>query len=224
MNFSETTFVLPAEKAGHRRADADLHARRGAADGRPSDDRQHVRARAHGRHRSRPRAVRVRLRHRSGAGDADVEGRRIELCVDEPGQTGVRPAAGESGGAAAALSLSAPAVAGTGLPVQVVSCGVPFLFVPLTSRAAVDNAHDQPRRARRPAAVGEERRARRLPVFRRARRAIARPSTAACSRRRLGVAEDPATGIASGPLGCYLVRHKVVPPAKARRACSACRA
>jgi trans-2,3-dihydro-3-hydroxyanthranilate isomerase len=31
----------------------------------------------------------------------------------------------------------------------------------------------------------------------------------------LGVAEDPATGIASGPLGCYLVRHKVVPPGKA---------
>src|SRR5712671_6103033 len=41
---------------------------------------------------------------------------------------------------AAALSLSPAAVAGTGLPVQVVSCGVPFLFVPLTSRAAVDNA------------------------------------------------------------------------------------
>ena len=31
----------------------------------------------------------------------------------------------------------------------------------------------------------------------------------------LGVAEDPATGSASGPLGCYLVRHKVVPPEKA---------
>jgi trans-2,3-dihydro-3-hydroxyanthranilate isomerase len=31
----------------------------------------------------------------------------------------------------------------------------------------------------------------------------------------LGVVEDPATGSASGPLGCYLVRHKVVPPEKA---------
>jgi trans-2,3-dihydro-3-hydroxyanthranilate isomerase len=30
----------------------------------------------------------------------------------------------------------------------------------------------------------------------------------------LGVFEDPATGGASGPLGCYLVRHKVVPPDK----------
>ena len=31
----------------------------------------------------------------------------------------------------------------------------------------------------------------------------------------LGISEDPATGIASGPLGCYLVRHKVVRPEKA---------
>ena len=30
-----------------------------------------------------------------------------------------------------------------------------------------------------------------------------------------GIAEDAATGSASGPLGCYLVRHKVVPPEKA---------
>jgi trans-2,3-dihydro-3-hydroxyanthranilate isomerase len=30
-----------------------------------------------------------------------------------------------------------------------------------------------------------------------------------------GIPEDPATGSASGPLGCYLVRHKVVPPTKA---------
>jgi trans-2,3-dihydro-3-hydroxyanthranilate isomerase len=27
----------------------------------------------------------------------------------------------------------------------------------------------------------------------------------------LGITEDPATGGASGPLGCYLVRHGVVP-------------
>jgi len=31
----------------------------------------------------------------------------------------------------------------------------------------------------------------------------------------LGVGEDPATGSASGPLGCYLVRHNVVPLEKA---------
>jgi trans-2,3-dihydro-3-hydroxyanthranilate isomerase len=31
----------------------------------------------------------------------------------------------------------------------------------------------------------------------------------------LGIAEDPATGAASGPLGCYLVRHRLVAPADA---------
>jgi trans-2,3-dihydro-3-hydroxyanthranilate isomerase len=31
----------------------------------------------------------------------------------------------------------------------------------------------------------------------------------------LGVTEDPATGSASGPLGCYLVRHRIVPPERA---------
>jgi trans-2,3-dihydro-3-hydroxyanthranilate isomerase len=29
----------------------------------------------------------------------------------------------------------------------------------------------------------------------------------------IGIVEDPATGAASGPLGCYMVRHKVVAPA-----------
>jgi len=32
----------------------------------------------------------------------------------------------------------------------------------------------------------------------------------------LGIYEDPATGSASGPLGCYLVHHGVVAPEKAR--------
>jgi len=31
----------------------------------------------------------------------------------------------------------------------------------------------------------------------------------------LGIVEDPATGIASGPLGCYLVKHRLVAPEKA---------
>ena len=118
--------------------------------------------------------------------------------------------------AAAALSLPPAAVAGTGLPVQVVSCGVPFLLVPLTTRSAVDSAAVNPGVLERPvqptAKMPAARRAwssRRSPVTR------GRRCTAGCSRRRCGIAEDPATGSASGPLGCYLVRHKVVRPEKA---------
>jgi trans-2,3-dihydro-3-hydroxyanthranilate isomerase len=34
---------------------------------------------------------------------------------------------------------------------------------------------------------------------------------------RLGIFEDPATGSASGPLGCYLVKHGLVQPDRAGR-------
>jgi len=112
---------------------------------------------------------------------------------------------------AAVLSLSPAAVAGTGHPAQVVSCGVPFLFVPLTTRSAVDSVVVNPAlldallRATSSSAHG-------VFVF------SAQPgdSRATVYSRmfapELGVTEDPATGIASGPLGCYLVRHKIVQP------------
>ena len=115
---------------------------------------------------------------------------------------------------AAALSLSPAAVAGTGLPVQIVSCGLPYLFVPLTTRSAVDNVMvnnpmlDELLRATNSSAHG-------IFVF------SAQPGDARATvysrmfAPALGVTEDPATGSASGPLGCYLVRHKVVQPKKA---------
>ena len=113
--------------------------------------------------------------------------------------------------------LSAAAVAGTGLPVQVVSCGVPFLFVPLATRSAVDNAVDATRAIARSLFCDQTRvaGARRVRVLDGAGR---RDKATVYSRMfapELGVVEDPATGSASGPLGCYLVRHKVVPAEKA---------
>jgi trans-2,3-dihydro-3-hydroxyanthranilate isomerase len=116
--------------------------------------------------------------------------------------------------AAAALSLSPAAVAGTGHPVQVVSCGVPFLFVPLTTRSAVDSAVvnaaalESLLSVSTPAAHG---------VFIFSAQPGDKKSTV-YSRMfapTIGIAEDPATGSASGPLGCYLVRHNVVRPADA---------
>jgi trans-2,3-dihydro-3-hydroxyanthranilate isomerase len=116
--------------------------------------------------------------------------------------------------AAAALSLSPAAVAGTGHPVQIVSCGVPFLFVPLTTRSAVDSVTinrgvlDSLLTAAKTPAHG-------VFVF------TAQPGDARATvysrmfAPEMGITEDPATGIASGPLGCYLVRHKIVRPEKA---------
>jgi trans-2,3-dihydro-3-hydroxyanthranilate isomerase len=117
--------------------------------------------------------------------------------------------------AAAALSLSPAAVAGTGHPVQIVSCAVPFLFVPLTTRSAVDSAVvDRPALDALVRGAGGS--AHGVFIF------SAQPGdkkATVYSRMfapDLGVAEDPATGIASGPLGCYLVRHQIVAPAAAR--------
>ena len=116
--------------------------------------------------------------------------------------------------AAAALSLSPAAVAGTGHPVQIVSCGVPFLFVPLTTRSAVDSVTinrgvlDSLLTSAKTPAHG-------VFVF------TAQPGDARATvysrmfAPDMGITEDPATGIASGPLGCYLVRHKIVRPEKA---------
>ena len=120
----------------------------------------------------------------------------------------------EPAAAAASLSLPTDAVAGTGLPVQVVSSGLPFLFVPLTTRRAVDDARVD---AAALAAVMERTATRANGVFLFSAEP-ANDGATVYSRMfapGLGVVEDPATGSASGPLGCYLVRYKMVAPAQA---------
>ena len=97
-------------------------------------------------------------------------------------------------------------------PPQAVSCGVPFLFAALKTRAAVDGLSLD---ARALAAVSEASGLRDLPLFVfTLDRAASSGDEAVYSRMLapgLGVAEDPATGGASGPLGCYLLRHGLMP-------------
>jgi trans-2,3-dihydro-3-hydroxyanthranilate isomerase len=116
--------------------------------------------------------------------------------------------------AAAALGLPDAAVASTGLPVQDVSCGVPYLIVPLATRNAVDSAVVERAaldRLRRLSRGGSE------AVFLFSAERANDKATVYCRMfaPSLGVDEDPATGSASGPLGCYLVRHRVVAPEQA---------
>jgi trans-2,3-dihydro-3-hydroxyanthranilate isomerase len=93
-------------------------------------------------------------------------------------------------------------------PVQQVSCGVPFLIVPLRSREAVDRAtSDASAFCRLAASTAID-----LPIF---LFAMLPSGSAGTVYSRmfapgLGIAEDAATGSASGPLGCYLVRHRLV--------------
>jgi trans-2,3-dihydro-3-hydroxyanthranilate isomerase len=118
---------------------------------------------------------------------------------------------------AAAIGLHETDLAGS-LPVEVVSCGVPFLFVPLASRRAVDAAAvDRKALAQccRDAGIDE------LPTFFFTTDGEADPAGAQTVYSRMlasgfGIAEDPATGGASGPLGCYLLHHEMVSPEAAK--------
>jgi len=108
---------------------------------------------------------------------------------------------------AAALGVEPGDLAGEHLPVQVASSGVPFLYVALNSRAAVDAAHLE-RAALR--AVLRAVHLEELPVF------VFSPEpgdddATVYSRMfgtALGIQEDPGTGGACGPLGAYLLQHR----------------
>jgi trans-2,3-dihydro-3-hydroxyanthranilate isomerase len=99
-----------------------------------------------------------------------------------------------------------------GLPIQEVSCGSAFFYAPLTTRAAVDavqmNGRELDRLFKQ---AGVQRRG--VFVF----TTEPGPDGATVYSRMVGAtgSEDPATGSASGPLGCYLVKHGLVAPERA---------
>ena len=101
-----------------------------------------------------------------------------------------------------------------GMPVQQVSCGVPFLFVALKTRRAVDAVNIDLRalsKCSREAGVPD------LPVF---FFTPERGGDETVYSRMLapgfGITEDPATGGASGPLGSYMLHHGIVTAEQAR--------
>ena len=104
-----------------------------------------------------------------------------------------------------------------GLPVQSVSCGVPFLFAPLATRVTVDAVEiDRKSLARCAHAAGLPA----LPTFFFTPEGAGGGDETVYSRMLapgFGISEDPATGAASGPLGAYLLHHRLVKPDVARR-------
>lgn len=93
-------------------------------------------------------------------------------------------------------------------PVQVVSTGVPFLYVPIRNLEAARRIQFDPKPL--------------LPLFADGPISVfafttetERPTSAVHSRmfapHTFAIAEDPATGGASGPLGAYLVRYGLIP-------------
>ena len=125
-----------------------------------------------------------------------------------------KPPLASRAAAAAAIGLQESDLV-PNLPVQEITCGVPFLFVPLRDRATVDRAVGDVRAFK--SVVPSD-----VPIF-----LFSLDPPAADVERGLqparepavysrmfapdfGIIEDPATGGASGPLGCYLVQHGLV--------------
>jgi len=216
MNFSESTFILPAE-----RPDTDIRmriftpGREMPMAGHPTVGSTFALALDGVIAAGRRRWV-FGLNIGPTPVDIDWEADRPTFVWMTQQQPVFGPVVTDVEAAARAVGVDAAAIRDTGLPVQEVSCGVPFMFVPLATRAAVDAAI--PNLAAFNAlceAAGVDNHA--MFVFSRE----PGPDGATVYSRMfapgLGVFEDPATGAASGPLGCYLVKHRVVPPGQAGR-------
>jgi len=214
MNLSETTFVLPPQAPG---ADFKVRIFTPAAElpfaGHPVVGTHWVLAHL-GRVGLREPVTQVRFELGVGVLPADlhVTGGRVERVVMTQDRPTFHAVLEDVTNLAAGLGLAPEAITETGLPVQVVSTGLPQMMVPVRSLAEVQALH--PGRLNTSAldrachAVGAEQC---VMVF---TFETERPEAMVHVRMfapLLGVPEDPATGSANGALGAYLVHHRAVP-------------
>ena len=214
MNFSESTFILPAEQPG-----TDIRMRiftpmnEMPMAGHPTIGSTFALAHAGV---IRPGSSRFVFGLNIGPVPVDLEWKDAALRFAWMTQSNPTfgQVVGDRKAVAAALALEARHLA-PDLPVQEVSCGLAFLFVPLRDREAVDRATADTAAFRRLMASLQLD----LPIF---LFSVDSPGSHETVYSRMfapefGIVEDPATGGASGPLGCYLVRHGVVQGEAARR-------
>jgi trans-2,3-dihydro-3-hydroxyanthranilate isomerase len=216
MAFSETTFVLPADSAG-----TDLRVRiftPGAElpmAGHPTIGTAF--ALAHEGIISRGQAGIV-FGEGIGPVPIDLEWHHGHLAfawMTQPAPTFGTPL-DELTALALAIGLEERDIRATGLPVQEVSSGAPFIFVPVATRAAVDRAMPDVRAMRQLLdRIGSE--AHGVFLFTTEAGSDHATTYSRMFAAELGISEDPATGGACGPLGVYLVRHGVIPAVQATR-------
>jgi trans-2,3-dihydro-3-hydroxyanthranilate isomerase len=221
MAFSETTFILPPERGGDVRMRIFTPGEELPMAGHPTVGSTFALAHLGTIARGRQEFV-----FELGVGPTPVALKWNDAGLSFAWMTQQRPLFGRSPAdleqLAAALGLERADLA-EGPPPQEVSCGVPFLIVRLGSRRSVDRALPDRRAI---AAFYDAHGMTELPIFvftteHPSTELGAGGRTADCYSRMfaptLGVAEDPATGSASGPLGCYLVHHGVVAPEEGAR-------
>jgi trans-2,3-dihydro-3-hydroxyanthranilate isomerase len=214
MNFSESTFILPPEAAG-----TDVRMRIFTPGnelpmaGHPTVGSTFALA-----HTGAIRTGLSRFVFGLGVGPVPVdlkwEGTRLRFAWMTQLKPVFGPAIDAREAVAAAIGLEAADLA-PDLPIQQVTTGLPFLFVPLRSRDAVDRASCDVsafRRLKSSNAIDVG-----IFLF-----AVLPPGSSETVYSRMfapgfGMVEDPATGSASGALGCYLVRHGLVTGDASRR-------
>lgn len=214
MNFSESTFILPPEAAG---TDVRMRIFTPANElpmaGHPTIGSTFALA-----HTGTIRSGVSRFVFGLGVGpvpvDLEWDRDRLRFAWMTQLKPDFGPAIDARAVVAAAIGLERDDLA-PDLPIQQVSTGLPFVFVPIRDRDAVDRASSDASVHRRfMSSIGAD-----LGIF---LFAVLPPGSAETAYSRMfaptfGMVEDPATGSASGALGCYLVRHGRVTEDDARR-------
>ena len=216
MNFSESTFLLPAESP-----DTDLRMRIFTPGlelpiaGHPTIGTTFALA-----HTGVIAPEREQFVFGLGVGPTRVElqwhGGRLAFAWMDQRLPEVREPVVPAELVARAAGVDLAAFQRTGWPMQEISCGVPYILLPLATRQNVDAAiPDLSALAQLKSAFSAGHTG--IYVF------STEPTgddVTAYSRMfapGIGIAEDPATGSACGPLGCYLVQQGIVPPGRANK-------
>jgi len=210
MNYSETTFLLPPEREGDYRVRIFTPAHELPFAGHPLVGSAYVIVADRLKQWSEP-LTSVTLE--AGVGPIRVEvqtedGRLGRSTMTQPLPV-VRRSYPDIAGLAKALSLDASRIEQTGLPVETIFNGIAVMIVPVESRAAIESVRLDPGALER---ICNEVGASTVLAF--TRDTVLPTSTVHCRvfAPAAGVSEDAATGSANGPLGFYLVRHKLVEP------------
>lgn len=212
MNFSECTFLLPAETPGTDiRMRIFTPGRELPMAGHPTIGTTFALADT-----GNIRPGTERFVFGLGVGPTPVElawnGDRLAFAWMDQKVPEFRAAASSDAEVLRAVGLDRSSLA-PGRPIEEVSCGVPYICVPLASRAEVDRADPDLAAMRAlPQAFADGHHA----VFLFAVEPEGSDLTiySRMFAPGLGVPEDAATGSASGPAGCYLVAHQVVPSSR----------
>ena len=208
-NLSETTFVLPPKDAAN-----DYHVRIFTPGkelpmaGHPTIGTSFILAREH-MIELWPDEVTIKLEEGVGIIPVQInfkDGQPDLIWMQQPPPR-FGPRFEERGAIAEMLSLS-PGAIEADLPIEVISCGVPFLYVPLVNLEAARSIRfrmDVWEKVLAPGGVKE------VFVFTKETELAGSSVHSRMFAPGLGIQEDPATGSASGPLGCYLARYEVFP-------------